>query len=510
LAAFRSLLSATSSAPTSHDEATAIFADLHLDQVVEAAVAGREAYDLLPLFSEPLSNAADIVYRQAASRELEEPTVRAAVDTFARRMTASHASWRRGEKMTYLYQKLVWSLAAVVDYGTAVEGLRDDLAGLALSSEAFRGLREYLGAYAGAPPFRSMMAEARALQDELGRVRYTLLVHGSKITVGIYADQADYSREVERTFARFRESGDKEYRFTSREPPEMNHVEEGIFDLVAELYPSLFLRLRELGARAGSFFDPVVLGVEREVQFLAGFLDSIVPLRKAGLGFCYPSVDGSEPATRASEAFDLALAHRLVPKGIPVVPNDLSLSGPERVLVVTGPNHGGKTTFARAFGQLHYLARLGLPVPARSAHLFRCDRVFTQFEREEHPEDLRGKLKDELIRVRAILERATRSSVLVVNESFSTTSLADARFVGERVLGEVVRREMLAVYVTFVDELASLNPGTVSVVGTVAPDDPTRRTFRLVRAPADGRAYALAIAERYGLTYATLTERLRR
>ena len=60
------------------------------------------------------------------------------------------------------------------------------------------------------------------------------------------------------------------------------------------------------------------------------------------------------------------------------------------------------------------------------------------------------------------------------------------------------------------DELASLGPGTVSMMSTVVPDDPAVRTFKVVRKPADGLAYASALADKYGLDSVSLRRRLAR
>jgi len=95
-----------------------------------------------------------------------------------------------------------------------------------------------------------------------------------------------------------------------------------------------------------------------------------------------------------------------------------------------------------------------------------------------------------------------------MNESFSSTTLRDAAVLGRSVLAQLLESGSLCIYVTFVDELAEANGETVSMVVTVHPEDPVLRTYKVVRKPPEGLAYAAALAERYGLTYGAVQERV--
>jgi DNA mismatch repair protein MutS len=503
---FRSILFARETPPAATTEPEVV-ADLNLDQVVDAMTVGRERYELGPFFHTPLHDVDGVRYRHQALRDLERPELRATVVAFASAMERMREHLARMEKLHHPLQRHAWFRDALDTYCQAVASLAGDLAREQPASRAFRQLRDYLDEHTASSQFTTLAAETRELAQMLGAVRYAVHIHGARVTVSDYLGEPDYTVDVEATFARFQQGAVGEHLAALPDAVEMSHVEERILELVARLNRDVFATLADYCARYAGYLDATIARFDREVQFYLAYLEMIDRLRAEGLPFCYPEVSESSKEISATETFDLALANRLVPKGT-VVLNDLRLDEAERVFVVSGPNNGGKTTFARTVGQLHHLGGLGLPVPGRHARLFLPDRIYTHFEKKEDIETLRGKFEDELVRVHAILEHATSRSVIVMNESFNSTTLNDALLVGTAVMRRILDLGALAVYVTFVDELASLSEATVSMVSEIVPDNPAERTFKVVRKPAEGLAYAWAIAEKHGLTYERLTERI--
>lgn len=490
--------------------APTFFRDLKLNQVVNALTLGWKEYDLAPFYYSPLSDLDSITYRQEVMQDLEIESLVEAVQSFSGRMRDMRKCLSKVKELHYKYALERWFLIAVETYVDAVKHLSLALRSNDVRSHGLCGFREYLDGYTRREAFQELATETEVLRSNLSSIHYSVLLRDGGVTVGRYDGEMDYSAVVEETFEKFRDTATTTgHRLSPYNSPGMNHVQAQVLDRLALLYPEPFGALDNFYSSHQDYLDPTVARFDREIHFYIAYLAYIEKMRHAGLTFCLPQLSQIAKEVKCRDGFDLALAHKLIAQRATVVTNDFYLSAPERILVVSGPNQGGKTTFARMFGQMQYLASLGCPVPGTDVHLFLFDQMFTHFEREENITNLRGKLQDDLVRIRDILESATPRSVIVMNEMFSSTTVKDALYLSKKVMTSISDLDTLCVWVTFLDELASFNEKTVSMVSTVNPDNPAVRTYKLQRKPADGLAYALAIAHKYRVTYGYLKERIK-
>ncbi|MDF0531910.1 hypothetical protein P0W64_09210 [Tsukamurella sp. 8F] len=481
------------------------FADLGLDRLF-AAVCESDP-ETASCFWAPARTAVAVAYRQGVYRDLDEdPDLVARLRTFCATMADMRASDRHAATLPLRPERESWALHAVRRYLEAITDLRSAIAEHRPSAKGLRALGDHLDALTASAAFGALAHDATDIATQLDEIEYCLHVKGSDVRVSRYRDEPDFGAEVAAVFDRFRVEAPA--RPTPEPPPRpgLDGVEAAVLDRVTALFPDTFRALARFRERHDRYADPVIVRVDVEIRCYLASLDFVGRMRTTGLPWSMPSVDDGA-CTRASGLYDAAMAMGLTASGGTVVGNDVGLGEDERVLVVTGPNHAGKTCLARAFGQLHYLASLGLPVPATAAEVGVADAFFTRFERRESADDHRSRLEEDISEMRGILSAATGSSVVVMNETFTSTSLSDGIRLGTAVVQRLVEIGARCVYVTFVDEIAGTGAGVVSLAAEPGAD-PTDRTYRLRRRAPSGLAHADSLARRHRLDYAALRERV--
>ena len=196
-----------------------------------------------------------------------------------------------------------------------------------------------------------------------------------------------------------------------------------------------------------SFFTMLRL----ELAFYLGCLNLRSALDRKGEPACFPEPVGEgQLALAARGMYDVCLTLHLEDR---VVGNDVN-AGAKSLVMITGANQGGKSTFLRSVGLAQLMTQCGMFVAAQSLRVSVCTGVFTHFKREEDEAMQSGKLAEELSRMSQIADEITRNSILLCNESFASTNEREGSEIGRQVVRAMLAKQIRVFYVTHMYDLA--------------------------------------------------------
>jgi DNA mismatch repair ATPase MutS len=197
-----------------------------------------------------------------------------------------------------------------------------------------------------------------------------------------------------------------------------------------------------------SFF--VMLRVE--IGFCVGCLNLAERLTKMGEPTAFPvPVAEDELALSARGLYDVCL--RLTTSD-PVVGNDIDADG-KSLVMITGANQGGKSTFLRSVGLAQLMTQAGMFVCADSLRVNICEGVFTHYKREEDETMESGKLDEELGRMSQVADTIAPNCLLLCNESFAATNEREGSEIARQVVNALLEAGVKVLFVTHMFDLAS-------------------------------------------------------
>ena len=256
-----------------------------------------------------------------------------------------------------------------------------------------------------------------------------------------------------------------------------------------------------------------LLRILPELDFVSRGAALLTSLREKGLPITPPTLlSMSERAFRAKALYNPAVALSIEEE---IVPNDLAFDENGGIYVLTGPNRGGKSVVTVALGASQAMAQLGLFVPAEELSLSPVDAIFTHFP--EGAEDTldKGRLGEECARLSEILSAVTPHSLVLLDESLSSTGAYEASYIAAELLAGLSHVGCRVLFSTHLHELAArvdeINartaPTGARIDTLVAGIEEGKRSFLIQRKKPDGKSYASDIAQKYGLSYEAITAR---
>ena len=474
--------------------------DLNLDQVVsQIQMSWLEPVEKYFYYLPKEKEVAD--YRRAVYADIKKEGVYEALNCFMEKMRERNHAEENCHAVFYPMQKHVWFVLEVGTYCDACTGLHEAMQGVAFTSEGMQALKTELAEYVGSEEYKKMQDAVRTLRDELATFHITLVYENDRIIVKEEKQAGTYEDFLRQAF------GEKKDAIKSPFLKSMNltNLEQEIVEIFRKKHGKFVASAKKFYDVYEDYDKEWIFRFSEEVPFYLSYHQFRDVMISLGYTFTAPTVDESADM-KASGLYDLALAMVNSRQGKEVISNALEYYDKEQFFVLTGPNQGGKTTFARSLGQLVYFTKIGLDVPAQIANVHHFTRILTHFSVEESVETGRGKLKEELVRLKPMMAEQSDGAFVIINELFTTAANYDACLMGKKVLEHFITEGCRGIYVTHLKELTEGTDGVVSLRAML--DENRIQSFRIIRKEADDSACAQNQVNKYNLTYEQLKKRL--
>ena len=484
------------------------FHDLNLDQYAERISAFYSEPELKPYFKVVCGTYEGVKYRQEIVKDLMTPSIREAVNAFIGKIGEAVVCRQCADLVTSNLQKCKWYVDCVTTYYRAMEDLCVEFNTSPPKSRAFYALHQELFHTLNSSGVKRLRETAESLNKEFEKMRFHLTINKEKATYDLAYNFVDYCAPIRASLAKTMQYEDYvPFRETPFPSMDLSPLETFILKQMEKENRQWFLQLEAFGNRGPKVISQEILDILRELRFYIANIEYMERLKEWGVPLTMPLIV-KDKELYMDDCYDIVLALTYMNTEKEVVLNDVMKANFEKAIIVTGPNQGGKTTLARAFGQCFYFGMMGLPVPAGVCKLPYCSGIHTHFANEEGSEGLEGRLHNEIVRIREMLETVDNRSIVILNELFTSAPTADALTMSRDLLRRLLARNAICFYVTHTFKIAYDSEDYVSLVATVVEDGSFRRTYRIVRKRADGAAYANSIVSKYKLDYSHINYRL--
>ncbi len=280
--------------------------------------------------------------------------------------------------------------------------------------------------------------------------------------------------------------------------------------IMNKMLDTLVKKLRDTLTKYANIAIVNISHIIPEFVYYIRFAEFISTNMERGFKFCEAQlIDSNNVSMEAKDIYNLKLALTMENKD-EIVYNDFKFDNEHTIYILTGANRGGKTTITQAVGLMFVLAQGGVYVPASSFAYKPVDCIYTHFPADEDKTMDLGRLGEECVRFKDIYFNCTLNSLLLLNETFSTTSFEEGFYIAKDSVRALLKKKVRTIYNTHMHKLASdideINKDSydIKAASLIMKSDGGKRSFKVEIARPEGMSYARDIAEKYGVTYEML------